>query len=142
MTLHCPADQRSATILLAEDDDALRQLARSMLEGLGYRVIAATDGQQALVLYGAHEDEIDLILSDMEMPKRSGGELYRAVRARNARVKFVLASACPVEELRSRNDLDSGVPFIQKPWTLPQLAQLLRETIAATDASAAASTTQ
>lgn len=132
---------RSATILLAEDDDALRRLAQRMLEGLGYRVIAATDGEQALVLYDAHEDEIDLILSDMEMPKRSGGELYRAVRARNARVKFVLASACTVDEVRKRSDLGSGVPFIQKPWTLLQLAQLLRETIAATDTSAAPSAT-
>jgi two-component system cell cycle sensor histidine kinase/response regulator CckA len=120
-----------ATILVADDDETLRRLAQHMLESLGYRVLAAADGQQALVLYGAHEKEIDLILSDMEMPRRTGGDLYRAVRARNERVKFVLASACTAEEVRKRDDLGPGVPFIQKPWTLPQLAQLLRETLAA-----------
>jgi CheY-like chemotaxis protein len=119
------------TILLAEDDDALRQLAQCVLEGLGYRVIAAADGQQALVLYQAHEQEIDLILSDMEMPKRSGGELYRAVRAGNGRVKFVLASASTAEEVRQRDDLGPGVPFIHKPWTPAQLGRVLRDALAA-----------
>jgi two-component system, cell cycle sensor histidine kinase and response regulator CckA len=119
------------TILLAEDDEMQRLLAQRLLERLGYRVIAAADGQQALVLYGAHEHEIDLILSDMEMPERSGGELYRAVRARNDRVKFVLASACSIAEVREHDDLGPSVPFIQKPWTSPLLAQVLRETLAA-----------
>jgi CheY-like chemotaxis protein len=114
----------TATILLAEDDDMQRLLAQRLLEGLGYRVIAAIDGHQALLLFGAHEHEIDLILSDMEMPIASGGELYRAVRSLNERVKFVLVSASPTEEMR-------GVPFIQKPWTLAQLGQVLREALAA-----------
>jgi CheY-like chemotaxis protein len=127
-----PADARArGTILLAEDDDSLRRLAQRGLETLGYRVIAAADGDQALALYKTYENEIDLILSDMMMPKRSGGDLYRAVRARNGRVKFVLASACSAAELRRHGDLGPGVPFIQKPWSLPQLVELLRETLAA-----------
>ena len=119
------------TILLVEDDDMLRRLAQLGLEKLGYRVIAAVDGHQALLLYGAHEHEIDLILSDMEMPNRSGGELYRAVRARNERVKFVLGSACTIAEVREHDDLGPGVPFMQKPWTSPRLGELLREMLAA-----------
>lgn len=123
--------QDQLTILLAEDDEALRQLVQLGLETLGYRVIVAGDGHQALLLYGVHEQEIDLILSDMEMPITNGGELYRAVRSLNGRVKFVLASACTADELRKRDELVPDVPFIQKPWTLTQLAGLLRETLAA-----------
>src|SRR4026208_770933 len=91
-------------ILLAEDDDSLRQLVQLALEQLGYRVIPAANGHQALILFGAHEHEIDLILSDMEMPIQTGGGLYRAVRGLNERVKFVLASACALDELRTRAD--------------------------------------
>ena len=101
------------------------------LEKLGYRVIAAGDGHQALLLFGVHEHEIDLILSDMEMPITSGGELYRAVRALNKRVKFVLASASTPDEVRNPEELGPDVPFIRKPWTLPELGELLRETLAA-----------
>jgi len=123
--------QGQRTILLVEDDDSLRHLVQLSLEHLGYHVIAAADGHQALILFGAHEHEIDLILSDMEMPITSGGELYRAVRALNERVKFVLASACALDELRKRDDPAPEVPFIQKPWTVTQLAGVLRETLAA-----------
>jgi CheY-like chemotaxis protein len=84
-----------------------------------------------LILFGTHEQEIDLILSDMEMPITDGGELYRAVRALNGRVKFVLASACALDELRKRDDPAPDVPFIQKPWKLAELEGVLRETLAA-----------
>ena len=120
-----------ATILLAEDDDMQRMLAQRLLEGLGYRVIAAADGREAMVLYDAYEHEIDLILSDLEMPQCTGGQLYRLVRARNRRVKFVLASACSAAEVRAHADLGPTVPFIRKPWRSLQLAELLRETLTA-----------
>ena len=117
------------TILLAEDDDLQRGTAQRALEKLGYRVIAAADGEQALLLYDEHQHEIDLILSDTMMPKTGGPELYRAVHERNPRVKFVLASAATAAEVEEHSGL-RGVPFIQKPWSLTQLARLVQETLA------------
>ena len=119
------------TILLAEDDDAQRMIAQRTLEQLGYRVMAAADGQQALLLYDEHRHEIDLILSDTMMPNAGGPELYRAVCERNPRVKFVLSSAHTAAEVARQHSGIRGVPFIQKPWLLPELARLVRETLAA-----------
>lgn len=117
----------TGTILLAEDNAGLRRAARRALEMLGYRVLAAADGEQALMLYRAHEAEIDLVLSDVVMPRLGGGDLYRAVRQQNGSVKFLLASGYAPEDVEARGALEPGVPFMQKPWTLAQLAERVHE---------------
>lgn len=109
------------TILLVEDDVDLRSLARRALVRLGYRVLTAGDGEQALSLFREHEREIDLVLSDVGLPKLDGVGLVRAVRARNAGVKLLLSSG------KAPTDLRVGeIQFIRKPWSLDELETAVR----------------
>jgi PAS domain S-box-containing protein len=117
------------TILLVEDKEALRRVTKRLLEGLGYSVIPAGDGAQALKLYNRNRDRIDLVVTDMVMPKMHGHELYRAVRDTESRVPFLFASGYSPAELRSRAALGEDVKHLPKPVTLETLAQAIREAL-------------
>jgi PAS domain S-box-containing protein len=120
------------TILLVEDKEALRRVTKRLLEGLGYSVIPAADGAQALKLYNRNRDRIDLVITDMVMPKLHGHELYRAVRDAESRVPFVFASGYSPAELRSRAALGEDVKHLPKPVTLETLAKAIREALSLT----------
>jgi PAS domain S-box-containing protein len=117
------------TILLAEDKEALRRVTKRLLEGLGYSVIPAADGAQALNLYNRNRDRIDLVITDMVMPKMHGHELYRAVRDTESTVPFLFASGYSPAELRSRAALGETVTHLPKPVTLETLAKAIREAL-------------
>jgi two-component system, cell cycle sensor histidine kinase and response regulator CckA len=117
------------TILLVEDKEALRRVTKRLLEGLGYTVIPAADGAQALKLYNRNRDRIDLVVTDMVMPKLHGHELYRAVRNTESTVPFVFASGYSPAELRSRAALGEDVKHLPKPVTLETLAKAIREAL-------------
>ncbi len=117
------------TILLAEDKEALRRVTKRLLEGLGYSVIPAADGAQALKLYNRNRDRIDLVITDMVMPKMHGHELYRAVRDTESVVPFLFASGYSPAELRSRAALGEDVKHLPKPVTLETLAKAIREAL-------------
>lgn len=117
------------TILLVEDKEALRRVTKRLLEGLGYSVIPAADGAQALKLYNRNRDRIDLVVTDMVMPKLHGHELYRAVRDTGSSVPFVFSSGYSPVELRSRAALGEDVKHLPKPVTLESLAKAIREAL-------------
>jgi CheY-like chemotaxis protein len=140
--LFCPADgeetaagalpdeaprKGTETILIAEDEEALRRVATRALEQLGYRVLTAADGQEALVLYHAHADEIDLVISDSVMPRLGGIAFHETLRREGSRVRFLLASGYAPDD-RGRHG-DVGVPFLAKPWTLSELTAKVREVL-------------
>jgi CheY-like chemotaxis protein len=78
----------SETILVAEDEEVLRKLAKEVLEGLGYRVILARDGQEALDVYRTNKDRIDLVALDMVMPRLSGLQAYQQMKELGGRSRF------------------------------------------------------
>jgi len=117
-------------ILVVEDDVDLLHMTRRALERLRYRVLVAGDGERALVLFREHEPQIDLVLSDVRLPKLDGLGLYRSVRERNDQVKFVLSSGSTSADLRSGGELDPSIPFIRKPWNLDDLAATLERALA------------
>ncbi len=117
------------TILLAEDKEALRRVTKRLLEGLGYWVIPAADGAEALNLYNRNRDRIDLVITDMVMPKMHGHELYRAVRDTESTVPFLFASGYSPAELRSRAALGEDVKHLPKPVSLETLAKAIREAL-------------
>ena len=117
------------TILLVEDKEALRRVTKRLLEGLGYWVIPAADGAEALKLFDRNRDRIDLVVTDMVMPKLHGHELYRAVRDLQSDVPFVFASGYSPAELRSRAALGEDVKHLPKPVTLETLAKAIREAL-------------
>ena len=117
------------TVLFVEDEGDLRELATSALVEKGYRVIEAADGSQAAALYTAESDHVDLVVSDMGLPKISGYDLFLELKSKNPRVKMVLASGYLEPELKLRI-LRSGVKdFIQKPYTREALLKCVREVL-------------
>jgi two-component system cell cycle sensor histidine kinase/response regulator CckA len=114
------------TLLVAEDEDALRDVAGRILTGAGYRVLLADGGAQALELAARHDGEIDLLVSDVVMPGMLGKELAeRLVVARpGTRVLYMSGYAQPI--LASQGTLDPGVALLEKPFTAGDLLTAVR----------------
>ncbi|MEO8636309.1 MAG: PAS domain S-box protein [Gemmatimonadales bacterium] len=116
-------------ILLVEDEEGLRRVAQRALEKVGYRVITAADGLEALEAYHRHRDEIDLIITDVVMPKLGGIALYRTLRQEGVAVRFLFTSGYAAHEIL-RGDLAEGeLPLLQKPWTLADLTHRVRDVL-------------
>jgi PAS domain S-box-containing protein len=110
-----------ATILLVEDEDALREVTRRILAGTGYRVITAANGDEALAAAEEQAEPIDLLLTDVVMPQMHGPHLAERIqRVRpSIRVMFMSGFAQPI--LESGGHLDTGVTLIEKPFSGPTL---------------------
>jgi DNA-binding response OmpR family regulator len=105
------------TILLVEDEPAIRQLMAMSLEHAGYRVIQAKNGSEALTLFGP---TVDLLLTDLRMPYVSGETLVSELRARRHSLKILAFSAA------STDMLDPDVPFLSKPFSRDDLLKAVR----------------
>ena len=113
-------------ILLVEDDPVMRSVAQGLLEKVGYRVLSAVDGEQGLATYRAHRAELQLVLTDIIMPKLSGFQLYEAVRRDSAAMKVLFTSGFPAPNYRKSVGLDAHVAFVTKPWTASELLDRVR----------------
>ena len=129
---------KGETVLLVEDDDALRMLAEETLDDLGYRVIAAEDGLAALEVEGDHEDDIDLLLTDVVMPGLGGFEVARVVQGARPNIKVVYMSGYPARGRLKKVDIPADVPFLQKPFDPDRLARCLRDALDGGGAAGAA----
>ncbi|HEV3048332.1 MAG TPA: PAS domain S-box protein [Solirubrobacteraceae bacterium] len=118
------------TILLVEDEQALREVTRRILAGAGFRVIVAADGPEALGIDERHPGGIDLMLSDVIMPRMSGPQLAEAMceRRPSLRVLFMSGFAQPI--LDSTELLERGVELIEKPFSAPALLAKIEEVLA------------
>ena len=121
------AVQGSATILLVEDEAAVREAAKRMLKKYGFTVIEAKNGQDALMIWEQHADEIDLVLTDVVMPTLGGAQLVEALRVRRPSLRVVFMSGYTQGTLEL-SSLDEGATrFLPKPFTADQLIGTLRE---------------
>jgi CheY-like chemotaxis protein len=111
----------SGRVLIAEDDDAVRVLSRRVLEGFGYSVIEATDGEEAIERVAQEQNPVDLLILDVIMPRKSGKEAYEAIRAMHPAVKVLFMSGYTAEIVRRRGMLDPGAPFLSKPVSPKEL---------------------
>jgi CheY-like chemotaxis protein len=119
------------TILVVEDDPFVRAYAVRTLDGLGYHVVAAVNGPEALSrLHG--DERIDLLFTDVVMPGgMNGWELAEQARALRPSLKILLTSGYALETLLARGRLRSDMAFLNKPYRKAELAQRLRETLEA-----------
>jgi len=117
------------TILLVEDDAILRRTAKRVLEKFGYTVVTATDGLDALSVIQGQPAPADLIISDVVMPHASGPQLLSALRGAGARPRILFTSGYAARDVRERNSLETGVPFLAKPWTITELLRKVREVL-------------
>jgi DNA-binding response OmpR family regulator len=129
--------QASATILLAEDDDQLRLLARRTLELAGYTVLDASDPLAAQQLLETHDDAIDLLITDVVMPGLSGPELASSPAARRSRTRVLYMSGYTDDAIVHHGILKSGTHFLQKPFTPHHLLRRVREVLGTEDQPAA-----
>jgi len=116
-------------ILLVEDDLHLRTVAQRLFEKVGYRVFSAADGAEGLASYRARAGELDLVITDLVMPKASGHTLYEAIRAEQGSgkpVKVLFTSGYPAPDLRESLAGDPNVAFVTKPWTASELLRQIR----------------
>ena len=121
-----PADGRSqGTILLVDDDESLIALGARMLEHLGFTVLTASDGLQAVERYRERGKEIDLVLMDLTMPRMDGAEAFGELRRLNPDVRVVLASGYAEDDMSSRFEGRTPSGMIQKPYTLAKLRETL-----------------
>jgi two-component system cell cycle sensor histidine kinase/response regulator CckA len=114
-------------VLLVEDEVALRVAAQKILERLGYPVYSAGSGERALRLFHAHEASVALVITDLMMPGLGGRGLFEALRAQGSRVPVVFTSGLVSADMREREGLDPAVPFLEKPWEVPELLRVVRE---------------
>ena len=125
----------SGTIVLVEDDDAVRMFGARALRNKGYRVVEAKSGEIALDLIRRTEGPIDLLITDVVMPQMDGPRLVREVRALDPAIKVIFMSGYAEEAFRQRLDRDRDIDFLAKPFTLRELAAKVKE-VAARDSGA------
>ena len=124
------------TILLVEDDPALREMAATLLRRLGYTVLAAANGIEALNLKQQRDTgHVDLLFTDVVMPHMSGKELSDRVRALYPHTQILFTSAYAENAIVHQGVLDPGVALLQKPFTPSALARKVREVLDAPGAS-------
>lgn len=117
------------TILVVDDEKSSATVMKEILESLGYRVLIAGSGQEAVAVYTEKGKEVDLVLLDMIMPGMGGGKTFDALRAINPGVKVILSSGLSADG-EARQILDRGCSgFIQKPYRIANIAGMIREVI-------------
>ena len=110
------------TVLLIDDDELLRSVTSAMLEQTGYRALAAASGEEGLVIYREHQNEIDCILLDLVMPDLTGEETLHALYEVRPDVHVILMSGYSQQEVLTRNfEPGATLDFLQKPYTLEEL---------------------
>ena len=108
-------DKGTETLLVAEDDPALRELSKIVLESFGYKVILAEDGQDAVRKFTANNEEIGLIILDMMMPKMTGVEAYEAIRRIRPKVKALFLSGYTADKVMETGLIANGMEIVMKP---------------------------
>ena len=117
------------TVLLVEDDEAVRTLARKMLASHGYTVLAAPSGADALELAASHAGPIHLLVTDVVLPGMSGRELATRFQSVRPGLKVLYTSGYTDDAVVHHGVLDPGIAFLQKPFTSGTLARKVRETL-------------
>ena len=126
------------SILLVEDEDQVRNLTRVMLKREGYRVLEAASGDEALALIGNRRERIDLLLTDIVMPRMRGTELAKEARALRPKLKVLYMSGYTDTSVVSRGAIEPGAPFIQKPFSALDLYEKVRQCLGNAEAMGAA----
>ena len=114
------------TVLVVEDSESLRDLIKELLTEQGYTVLAATQGEEALALIQEGQHPVDLVLTDIVMPKLGGGDLVKRLAALRPRIGVVYMSGYTSGAISRQGVLDEGALLLEKPFTADQLARTVR----------------
>jgi len=114
------------TVLVADDESAIRDITTSLLERLGFRVITAADGFETVDLYTEHAEEVSVLLMDINMPRLNGLEATLRIRHINPKVPVLFMSGYPREQVMDRFGKQPHTDFIKKPFQSNELAVAIR----------------
>ncbi len=117
----------TGTVLLVDDEELVLRVGEEMLQKIGYEVLIAHSGEEALKLYYRQQDRISLVILDMVMPEMDGGEIYDRLKEIDPGVKVLLSSGYSING-KAQRILDRGCDgFIQKPFNLKVLSRKIKE---------------
>ncbi len=117
-------------VLLVEDEDAVRSFAVEALKRQGYEVLQASSGAEALDLMQEAERPVDIVVSDVIMPEMDGPSMYKVLSETNPELKIIFMSGYPDDAFKNALDPDATFAFLQKPFSLAQLAAKVKEELA------------
>lgn len=116
------------TILLVDDEPAIRRIAVRVLQRAGFRCLDAADGQDAFKLWQDNRDAVALVITDVMMPRQNGWDLVLAVRGAGSKVPFVVTSGYDASDVIPPG-LSEGVMVVGKPWEAAQLVAAVKQMI-------------
>jgi CheY-like chemotaxis protein len=124
-----PSSAQEKTILLIDDEETVINISEMMLKRLGYRVLKAHSGYEGLKLFEENKSTINLIISDLEMPKMNGKEVLHKLREIDPQIKVMLSSGA-LTEADEKNVINKGFNgFIKKPYNINTLCEKMAEII-------------
>jgi PAS domain S-box-containing protein len=117
----------TGTVLFVDDEEVVLKVGQELLEAMGYQVLTAKDGKEAIRVYRKNRDKIDIVVLDMVMPRMGGGKAYDQMKEINPDVKVLLSSGFSVDG-EATEILERGCDgFIQKPFTMKQLSAKIKD---------------
>ena len=117
----------TGTVLLVDDEEVILEVSRDLLQSMGYRVLLAQDGNEALEVFKKNHDIIDIVVLDMVMPTMGGGKAYDSMKKIKPEIKVLLSSGFSVDG-EATEILERGCDgFIQKPFTMKELSVKISE---------------
>ncbi|UCG79679.1 MAG: PAS domain-containing protein, partial [Desulfobacterales bacterium] len=117
----------TGTVLLVDDEESVLEVGRELLEVIGYQVLVARDGKEAIEVYGKNRDKVDIVILDLVMPTMGGGKAYDRMKEINPDIKVLLSSGFSVERGASEILKRGCNGFIQKPFNVKELSGKIRE---------------
>jgi two-component system cell cycle sensor histidine kinase/response regulator CckA len=124
-----PVRGGTETILIADDHEGIREMAQAVLQSLGYKIMLATDGEEAVATFAAHRDEIALVMLDVIMPRRNGPEAYAAITAMKPGVSVLFVTGYSNELPALAEIVERGVAVLRKPYSPSALSRRVREVL-------------
>ncbi len=124
-----PPKRGSETVLVAEDEAAVRKLTRDVLEGYGYKAIEAEDGEDAINKFMENKEGIHILLFDLIMPKKNGKEAYEEISRIRPDIKAIFMSGYTADIIHKKGILEKGLNFISKPVSPDELLRRVREVL-------------
>jgi nitrogen-specific signal transduction histidine kinase len=121
-----PISKAIGTVLLVDDEEVILDVSEKVLKVLGYKVLVARSGAEAIEIFKKHQDSIDLVLLDIIMPHMGGGEVYDRLKEISPEVKVLLSSGYSIDGEASKIMARGCNGFIQKPFDIMQLSQSIR----------------
>jgi two-component system cell cycle sensor histidine kinase/response regulator CckA len=125
------SNEHSVTVLLVEDEEAIRRLVRCFLDGKGYEMLEAGSGLSALSVAAGHASPIDLLLTDVVMPDMGGSQLAEQMLTLHPDIKVLFISGYPDNVMRKKGRFGADAKILQKPFTRDDLLRSIEEAVAA-----------